>query len=161
MPADVHEYAVRVTWTGNDGAGTADYHAYRRDHRIEIAGKPPLEGSADPLFLGDDGRWNPEELLVAALSACHKLWYLHLCADAGIVVESYVDDAVGRMRLAGGEGQFTAVILRPAITIRDGDRLDEARSLHRAAHARCFIARSVNFPVSHEPTIAIADRVEV
>ncbi|PWG61216.1 OsmC family protein [Spiribacter halobius] len=151
-----HHYAVTVEWTGNTGEGTGDYRAYRRDHEIKVAGKPLIAGSADPQFLGDGARWNPEDLLVAALSACHKLWYLHLCADAGITVESYVDHAEGTLRLGGEENRFSEVVLHPEVVIREASRTDSALALHEAAHHECFIARSMNFPVRCEPRIRVA-----
>jgi organic hydroperoxide reductase OsmC/OhrA len=154
MTGRAHIYRIEVEWTGNRGAGTADYRAYDRDHVIRAAGKPPIAGSSDPAFRGDAARWNPEELLVAALSACHKLWYLHLCATAGIVVHSYDDEAEGRMvEDETGGGRFVEITLRPRIAVRPGDDLDRAASLHHEAHARCFIANSVNFPVHCIPEI--------
>ncbi|MDG9883703.1 OsmC family protein [Pseudomonas putida CSV86] len=146
-----HHYAVTVTWTGNQGTGTASYRGYSRDHLIQGDGKPAIEGSSDPAFRGDPARWNPEELLLASLSACHKLWYLGLCAEAGIVVQAYEDRAEGEMvEEANGAGQFTSVTLKPKVTLAPGTDLEQARSLHRLAHQKCFIARSVNFPVEHE-----------
>lgn len=151
-----HHYAVRVVWTGNLGTGTESYRGYKRAHEIVATGKPMIDGSADPAFRGDPERWNPEELLVAALSACHKLWYLGLCSQANIVVTSYEDDAEGIMvEEASGAGQFTSVILRPRIIISANSDEAIARSLHHHAHEMCFIARSVNFPVHHEPTIIL------
>ncbi len=147
-----HHYAVTVTWTGNLGSGTASYRGYSRDHLIQAEGKPDIGGSSDPAFRGDPARWNPEDLLLASLSACHKLWYLGLCAEAGIVVLGYEDRAEGQMlETANGAGQFTSVTLRPRVTLAPGADLDKARSLHQLAHQKCFIARSVNFPVEHEP----------
>jgi organic hydroperoxide reductase OsmC/OhrA len=153
-----HRYAVIVKWTGNTGTGTSSYRSYGRQHEIfGETGKPPIPGSSDPAFRGDPARWNPEELLVAALSACHKLWYLHLCAEAGIVVVAYVDHAQGLMEeTQDGSGSFQRVILRPQITVAPGSDTEKARELHEAAHAKCFIARSVNFPVQHEPEISVA-----
>lgn len=152
-----HHYAVTVTWTGNQGSGTASYRGYSRDHLIAAGAKPAIAGSSDPAFRGDPARWNPEDLLVASLSACHKLWYLGLCADAGIVVLDYVDHAEGEMvEEHNGAGQFTAVLLRPKVTLAAGTDLDKARSLHQLAHQKCFIARSVNFPVTHQPEFALA-----
>lgn len=149
-----HQYAVTVTWTGNNGAGTKSYHGYERAHDISADGKPPIAGSSDPSFRGDDSRWNPEELLVASLSACHKLWYLGLCSQAGIVVTAYEDAAEGIMvEEAGGAGQFTSVTLRPHVTISAGSDEAKAMALHDRAHAMCFIARSMNFPVTNAPTI--------
>ena len=153
-----HHYQVTVEWTGNTGDGTWDYRAYRRDHTLQVAGKPDILGSADPAFLGDPGRWNPEELLVAALSACHKLWYLHLCADAGITVEAYSDRAEGTLQLGDGTDRFTVVLLRPQVSIREAERIDVASELHNAAHRKCFIARSMNFPVHCEPNVTASER---
>jgi organic hydroperoxide reductase OsmC/OhrA len=150
-----HRYSVTVTWTGNTGTGTSTYRSYERAHEISAEGKPAIGASSDPVFRGDRTRWNPEELLVAALSSCHQLSYLHLCADVGIVVVEYVDHAEGWMvETPDGSGQFTRVVLRPKVTISAGDAA-KAKELHHEAHAKCFIARSVNFPVENEPEIAV------
>jgi organic hydroperoxide reductase OsmC/OhrA len=148
-----HAFAVSVSWTGNVGEGTSDYTSYRRAHEIAAEGKPVIPGSSDPAFRGDKTRYNPEELLVASLSACHMLWYLHLCADANVVVTSYEDRAEGKMRLTeDGGGHFEEVVLRPAVTIREGYDPELALALHARAHHLCFIANSVNFEVRVEPT---------
>lgn len=151
-----HTYRVEVRWTGNLGSGTSGYSAYARDHAIAADGKPDIPGSSDPAFRGDAKRWNPEELLVASASACHKLWYLHLCADAGIVVLDYVDNAQGTMVEGPGQGRFTGIVLRPRVTIRAGGDPSKAERLHHAAHQKCYIANSVNFPIACEPTITVA-----
>ncbi|WP_321817179.1 MULTISPECIES: OsmC family protein [unclassified Paraburkholderia] len=151
-----HNYAVTVRWTGNRGTGTSGYRDYDRDHTIEAAGKAAIAGSADPAFRGDAARWNPEDLLVASASACHKLWYLHLCADAGIVVLAYVDDAQGTMIDSPQRGCFKEIVLRPRVTIRAGDNPSLAEQLHHAAHEQCYIANSVNFPIRCEPVVEIA-----
>jgi organic hydroperoxide reductase OsmC/OhrA len=156
QPPRQHRYALRLTWTGNTGTGTSSYRAYRRDHEISCAGKPLIPGSSDPHFRGDQTRWNPEELLVAALSACHQLWYLHLCAAAGIIVLAYEDAPEGFMdEMADGAGQFTRVVLRPRVRLRAGSDRDLALALHQKAHSLCFIARSVNFPVEHQPDVTL------
>ncbi len=144
-----HEYEVEVSWTGNLGPGTTEYRSYSRDHLVMAAGAPAIPASSDPAFRGDRGRWNPEQLLVAALSQCHMLWYLHLCADAGVVVTSYHDTAYGRM----DEDRFVRVVLRPRITVADPSMVSRGYELHAQAHEKCFIANSVNFPVEHEPTV--------
>jgi organic hydroperoxide reductase OsmC/OhrA len=152
-----HRYQATVTWTGNVGPGTANYRGYERSHEIEAVDKVKILGSSDPAFRGDSTRWNPEHLLVASLSSCHMLWYLHLCAAAGIVVVGYVDHAEGMMAEdAAGSGHFTRVILRPAVTITAGSDLEKAKGLHHEAHAKCFIANSVNFAVNHEAAIVSA-----
>lgn len=143
-----HHYKLNVTWTGNRGSGTSGYRDYERDHVISAPGKAAISGSSDPAFRGDATRWNPEELLLASASACHKLWYLHLCADAGIVVTAYEDDAEGSMR----DERFERVVLRPRVTVAAGDRA-LALQLHHTAHEKCYIANSVNFPILCEPVI--------
>jgi organic hydroperoxide reductase OsmC/OhrA len=154
--ARVHRYRVRVEWSGNLGGGTSNYKAYERRYEISADGKPPIPGSSDPAFRGDASRWNPEELLVASLSACHKLWYLHLCATAGVVVTSYVDSAEGEMEeAADGSGQFRRVLLRPVVTISSESDQAKAQELHALAHAKCFIANSVNFAVEHQPAVRV------
>jgi organic hydroperoxide reductase OsmC/OhrA len=147
-----HSYQVSVRWTGNLGQGTKTYGGYKRDHEISVAGKQPVSGSSDPNFRGDRTRYNPEELLVASLSTCHMLWYLHLCSESGIVVTDYQDEAKGSMtETADGGGHFTEVTLHPAVSILAGGDRDLAHSLHEKAHHLCFIANSVNFPVRCEP----------
>lgn len=158
MATRQHSYHVTVTWTGNRGAGTGAYTAYARDHEVAAFGKPPIAGSSDPAFRGDRQRWNPEELLLAALSACHKLWYLHLCAEAGICVTAYEDQAEATMAEdASGSGRFTLAVLRPRVTIAAGD-MEHAAALHHKAHESCFIANSVNFPVTCEPLITRGEK---
>ena len=160
MSGREHGYTVTVEWTGNTGTGTSAYRAYERRHDISVpdAGKPPIPGSADPVFRGDRTRWNPEELLVAALSTCHQLWYLHLCADAGVIVTSYVDRAEGVMiEDADGGGRFARVVLRPVVMLEPGSDVARARELHDLAHSRCFIAQSVKFPVTHEPEVLVRE----
>lgn len=152
-PAKTHQYQVALHWTGNTGDGTSSYRAYERSHTIAAPGKPPILGSADPAFRGDRTCYNPEELLVASLSSCHMLWYLHLCATAGIVVTHYGDRPLGTMAETDtGGGRFVSVVLRPEVTIAQGD-LDLAQQLHDQAHHQCFIANSVNFPVQCEASI--------
>lgn len=146
-----HRYAVAVEWTGNTGAGTQSYAGYSRDHQLTAPDKSAIHGSSDPHFRGDPARWNPEELLVGALAACHQLWYLHLCASAGIRVLAYRDAASGIMtENDDGSGQFSSVTLRPEVTLAPGDDVERARALHGEAARLCFIARSVAFPVRHE-----------
>ena len=152
-----HSYSVVVTWEGNAGSGTSSYRAYERTHVIRVDGKPAIPASSDPNFRGDKSRYNPEEMLVASLSACHMLWYLHLCAVEGVVVTAYQDIAEGVMREEGeAGGRFIEVVLQPEITLAAGADLEKARALHRDAHARCFIANSVNFMVRHEPVFHTA-----
>lgn len=153
-----HEYAIETHWTGNLGPGTTGYRAYSRDHDILVAGKPVLAGSSDPGFRGDATRHNPEDLLVASLSACHMLWYLHLCAEAGVCVTAYRDLARGTMVTGGdGGGRFEEVVLEPAVTITADSDPAVAGDLHERAHALCFIANSMNFPVRCRGSISVSE----
>ncbi|CAN0645078.1 OsmC family protein [Burkholderia sp. Bmkn7] len=156
MASGEHKYRVAVAWTGNRGTGTSGYREYGRDHVIRAGSKPEIPGSSDPAFRGDASRWNPEDLLLASASACHKLWYLHLCSEAGIHVLAYVDDAEGTMVDRDEPGRFTEIVLRPHVTIQAGDDRERAEHLHHDAHAKCYIANSVNFPIRCEPTIEFA-----
>ncbi|HEV8041867.1 MAG TPA: OsmC family protein [Bryobacteraceae bacterium] len=151
----IHHYQTTTTWTGNLGTGTSHYKAYSRSHEITAAKKAAaIEGSSDPLFRGDPARYSPEDLLVGSLSACHMLWVLHLCAEAGIIVTGYSDEASGEMlEHPDGSGEFTLVTLHPRMTITDGSRIEDALAIHHKAHEFCFVARSVNFPVKLEPSV--------
>ncbi len=146
-----HNYSLIVNWTGNKGEGTYGYKSYERSHEIIVDRKAIINGSSDPEFLGDKTKHNPEDLLLASISSCHMLWYLHLCSDAGIVITSYTDNAKGIMEetLDAG-GRFTEVVLYPIITLKNIDQKEEANTLHTKANELCFIANSLNFKVKHE-----------
>ncbi len=154
MADATHRYEVEVRWTGNLGLGTTGYRAYSRNHEFSAPGKVTVACSSDPTYRGDPARYNPEELLVASLSACHMLWVLHLCAEAGIVLTRYADSATGTMTLeSDGSGRLTEVTLNPRMTITDPTRRGDAVAIHDQAHRMCFIANSVNFPVRHRPEV--------
>ncbi len=154
---NTHTYQISLRWTGNTGTGTNDYKAYSRNHTISVNNKPDVLLSSDPNFRGDNSRYNPEELLVASLSSCHMLWYLHLCSVNNIVVLDYTDKATGTMQEASNKsGVFTEVTLHPVVIITNVVMTDKAIQLHHEANKMCFIANSVNFPVRHEPVIKIA-----
>ena len=162
----LHQYSVDLTWTGAGEAGTTTYTSYGRGHTLSSGAKPPLLGTSDPHFRGDPDRWSPEDLLVGSLAQCHMMWFLHLAAATGVVVVGYEDAASGTMRIeAAGQGQFTEVVLRPRVVVRsatlaDGTPVDDAllAGLHRRAHEHCFIARSVNFTVRHDPAPVMVER---
>jgi len=152
-----HDYKARLVWDGNLGTGTTSYTGYGRKYRLQIDGKPELTGSADPMFRGDANAYNPEDLFVAALSSCHLLSYLALCARMKINVVAYEDNASGTLLLRpDGGGSFESVTLRPTVTIAPGSDEKRALELHDTAHDLCFIAASVKVPVNHEPQIRIA-----
>lgn len=152
----IHLYHTNLIWKGNRGSGTSGYTAYSRDYNIEIAGKPDISGSADPTFRGDPAKHNPEELFLASLSACHMLWYLHLCADHGIAVMDYTDTARGKMETKeNGGGRFTSVTLQPIVLIMKSENRTLAAELHQKANEMCFIANSCNFPIEHKAKVRI------
>lgn len=151
-----HHYEATIKWTGNKGTGTDNYRTYERSHQIIIDNKPDILGSSDPAFLGDKTKHNPEDLLVASLSSCHMLWYLHLCAEEGVIVTDYIDNATGVMlETSNGGGQFSEVILHPMVTVTEDSMVAKANELHQKANELCFIANSVNFPVWHHPIAKI------
>ena len=150
-----HNYSLLVQWTGNSGCGTESYRSYERSHTVVIDGKPPLECSSYIAFRGDKTKFTPEELLVASLSGCHMLWYLHLCAEAGVVVVDYTDKAIGTMSENERGGQFTEVSLHPTVKVAEASMVEKALALHTRANELCFIAKSVNFPVYHHPSCQV------
>jgi organic hydroperoxide reductase OsmC/OhrA len=149
-----HGYELQVTWTGNTGDGTSSYRGYSRAHTVSAAGLPDVLGSADRTFHGDASRWNPEQLLLAALSQCHMLSYLHVCVTEGVVVQEYVDLARGSMRTEpDGSGRFTEAVLAPQVVVAEESMVQRAVRAHHRANELCFIANSVSFPVHHEPVV--------
>ena len=152
-----HHYNLTVKWTGNTGEGTSHYRSYERSHSVMIDNKAELLCSSDPAFRGDKTRHNPEELMVASLSACHMLWYLHLCSEAGVIVTDYVDHATGIMvETSDGGGYFSEVTLHPVVTVAKNSMLEKANGLHKRANELCFSANSVKFPVYHKPESKVA-----
>ena len=152
-----HNYTIQMTWTGSEGKGTVDYRSYTRSYTIAADGKPDLLGSADAAYMGDASRWNPEEMLLGALSSCHMLWFLHLCTMQKIVVLDYQDAPQGVVEVdATGSGTFTEATLRPKITLISDEKLSIAHQLHEQAHKKCFIANSLNFPIKIEPEFHVA-----
>ncbi len=157
MPTQ-HTYKLNIQWRGNTGTGTSGYKAYERSHDIYAKGKTEIQCSSDPAFRGDVTKYNPEELLVASIASCHMLWYLHLCAETGVVVVSYTDNAVGIMQeTETGNGYFSGITLFPLVTVKDASMIEKANSLHSKANDYCFIANSVKFPVHHQPTCKAAN----
>ncbi len=151
-----HEYRVGLTWTGNRGTGTSGYRDYDRAVTLSGTAKPDLLASADPHFRGDGTRWNPEELLLAALAECHLLSYLHAAVSTGVIVVDYSDEATAAMTTRGNSGRITSATLRPRVTVADPAMVDAARAAHALAHQWCFIANSVAFEVHLEPETLVA-----
>ena len=150
-----HQYKTKLEWTGNEGSGTSSYKSYNRNHTIKVKGKyDEIKASSDPSFLGDETRFNPEELLLSSLSSCHMLWYLHLCSSKNIVVTEYLDSATGIMEeYENGSGKFVEVTLNPQVIVADSSMIELAEQLHVEANTMCFIANSCNFEVKHLPIV--------
>jgi organic hydroperoxide reductase OsmC/OhrA len=153
-----HQYKINLKWTGNTGSGTSAYDAYSRDHTISAEGHTEVLGSSDSIFRGDASKYNPEQTFLASISACHMLWYLHFCADNGVVVLEYSDEPKGMLSLEkNGSGSFTEVTLYPRIRVKEASMIEKAKKLHENANEYCFIANSLNFPVNHRPTVFVEE----
>lgn len=151
-----HGYTLTSTWTGNQGSGTSGYRDYTRDVRLSAEGRPDIEASADVPFRGDPVKWNPELLLLSAVSECHMLSYLHACVLRGVVVTSYVDEASAQIEVVGNGGRFTGATLHPRIEVAEESMIDDAIAAHEEAHEWCFISNSLNFEVAIEPVVTCA-----
>ena len=150
-------YHVTNIWTGNHGEGTSSYTAYGREHTLFVADKVPIQGSSEPAFRGDPKLWNPEEMFVSAISACHMLWYLHICAVAGVRVLEYVDKAEGVLLVPRGEpGIFQEVTLNPEVVVAESAMIESANKLHEEAHKQCFISNSIKIPVQIRSAARVA-----
>ncbi len=122
-----HHYSSTIKWTGNKGTGTSSYKSYDRSHTVTTENKPELLCSSDAAFNGDKTKYTPEDLLVASLSSCHMLWYLHLCSQSGVVVTDYTDNAKGTMiETEDGGGHFSEVFLYPEVTLADAAMKEKA-----------------------------------
>jgi organic hydroperoxide reductase OsmC/OhrA len=153
----IHTFSISLSWKDQNGLGTTDYNAYSRNHTISSTGKVAIPGSSDPVFRGDGSKYNPEELMIAAASGCHMLWYLHLCADSGVVVTDYKDAASGNLIMeSDGSGHFEEIMLNPVVEVTQGSMVEKAMELHDKAHQMCFIANSCNFPIKHTPHIIVS-----
>jgi len=151
-----HTYKAQLIWDGNLGEGTSTYPGYGRQYRVVIDGKPDLNGTADPMFRGEAEKHNPEDLFLAAVSSCHLLSYLALCARASINVVDYRDDASGDLVFDGaGGGRFETILLRPTVTVADAKDVDRAKALHGKAHELCFIANSCSVPIHHQAVVRV------
>ena len=149
-----HQYKTKVIWTGNTGESTKNYRSYQRSYTISVDGKAEISGSSDPAFLGNPELHNPEDLLLASVSSCHLLWYLHLCSVNKILVLEYEDLAEGTMiESENGSGKFSEIILKPNIVVAEKEMIEKAVELHEKANEYCFIANSLNFEVKHQPKI--------
>lgn len=164
MGGRTHDYRATTTWVGRTPDEPWDYPTYSRSYTVSVIGKPDLSGSATPVFHGNHEKHNPEDLFLAAVSACHMLSYLALCARRGVEVLHYVDEARGVLELhREGGGQFTEIELRPCVTLAGEADAALAEALHTRAHELCFIANSCRCPIQlaaevHATTNGSGDR---
>lgn len=152
--AHEHRFQALITWTGAAKGPAESYKTYSREYRVEIEGKPDLTASAAAPFYGDATLHNPEDLLLAAISGCHLLSYLAIAARQGVVVTAYTDEATATMAFKDGKMRFIEATLRPRVTLTPESDREKAMTMHHQANQECFIANSLNFPVSHEPEIS-------
>jgi len=152
-----HTFKATVNWTINQGESTQNPRTFSRNHEVLIDNKTtPLQVSAAKPFRGDDALYNPEDLLLSALTSCHMMSYLYVCAQNNIEILSYTDHAEGDLEvMASGSGSFKSVRLKPMVTIKDEAQKTLALSLHNKANSLCFIANSCNFPITHEAIILV------
>lgn len=144
----IHVYKQTIEWTGSKGVGTQTYESYSRDFNLIAENRPVLACSADPVFRGDSSKYNPEDFLLCSVSSCHMLWFLHLCADKGIIVLNYIDHPIGEMEsIPGKGGKFIGITLNPIVVITDINRVEEIEKIHDEASEKCFITNSLNFKV--------------
>jgi organic hydroperoxide reductase OsmC/OhrA len=149
-----HEFKTQTEWTGNTGEGTTTYEGYNREYTISSEGKENILGSSAAGFRGDVSKFNPEDLFIASLSSCHMLWYLHLCADNGIKVISYIDSTEATLGVfLNGKGFFQHITLKPQVVVEDPAHIQKAIALHQKANKMCFLANSLRLPLKHVPTV--------
>ncbi|WP_238428624.1 OsmC family protein [Frankia nepalensis] len=154
QPHATHTYTVTCSWSGSTGVG---YERYSRSH---VGQAPPtgaaLRMSADPAFRGDPALLNPEQLLVLSAASCQLLSFLAVAARARLDVRDYQDtgDAVMTENGRGG-GRISEITLRPRITVVTDATEERLRRLVRLAHEQCYIAGSLNCPITVEPTFEI------
>jgi organic hydroperoxide reductase OsmC/OhrA len=137
------EHHASIRWVRSSESFA--YPDYNRNHAWVFPGGTQIEASAAAQFLGHPDCVDPEEAFVAAISSCHMLTFLAICARKRIIVNRYRDDAVGFMeKNAGGKLAITRVRLIPEIEFEnDPPGADLLRRLHHLSHQECFIANSV------------------
>ena len=162
--SDAHAFETHLRWPADPAQALPPAPAFSRNSVLSAPGKKEVAGSAPAVFGGDAARYNPEELLLMALSECHMLTYLAVAAKRNLSILAYEDRATGTLGLGTngiksgplGKMSMQQVTLRPRVTVAKGTDLAEALAIHERAHANCFIANSVNFPVRHEAQIVAA-----
>ncbi|MGH3942273.1 MAG: OsmC family protein [Pseudonocardiaceae bacterium] len=150
-----HRYRAVCSWSGSTAQG---YESYLRSHQGSC---PPagvtVELSSAPSFRGDAALLNPEQLVVLAAASCQLLSFLAVAARVRIDIRRYIDEATAVMVEEGTRGRITAITLRPRITLAPGPGPDRLHRLVQLAHEQCYIANTLNCPVTVDPTFEILD----
>ncbi len=151
------QFKVQAKWSSKNAL---DVSINGKTHQVFIDDKSPLTVSAAKAFKGDETKYNPEDLLLSALASCHMMSYFYVCAQNGIELIDYKDEAVGVLELkADGSGAFTSVVLNPVVTISKSEMIDKAVSLHKEAHSICFIAHPCNVLISHTVLLQVTSYI--
>jgi organic hydroperoxide reductase OsmC/OhrA len=151
----VHHYRAACSWSGSTATG---YSGYDRSHHGSLPpAHPDLALSADPAFLGDASRLNPEQLVVLAAASCQLLAFLAVAARARLDVRDYRDEATATMPEADHPIRLAEIVLRPRIVLAPGPSEERVRHLVDVAHRECFIANSLATPVRVEPVVEFLD----
>ncbi|HRI37053.1 MAG TPA: OsmC family protein [Nitrospira sp.] len=137
----VYMYQTAVKWTE------------QRKGVISCHGKPDVQVATPPEFKGHEGIWSPEDLFVASANVCLMTTFLAVAERAGLAFSSYASTAEGRLEIVEGKFQFTAITIRPSITLMPGGDAAKAKELIEKAEHNCLISNSMKAKVTLEPTI--------
>ena len=140
-----------LQWAGHGPGQAFSYDSFDRTTQLQFAGGAVVRASAPAEFNGDDSLLNPETLMLASLMQCHFLTFMAVASKSGATVLSYSDSGSGRLAMKDGRMRYVEVILRPAVELADPVHMARLATFHDKAHANCFMANSVNFPVLVQP----------
>ncbi len=159
--SDAHVFEITLTYPANAAQLTPPNANFSRDNIMKSGTKHEIAASSPGAFGGDDARYNPEELMLMSLSECHMLTYLAIAAKKQMTIVRYEDRATGQLGIGefgvAGKTSMQRVTLHPRVTVAKGTNLEDAQAMHVKAHANCFMANSVNFPITTKPEIIEAD----
>lgn len=151
-----HLFKAKLNWDSEEDLISSSGKKFTKNHSIFIEGKKLLHVSAAKAFKGDPQLYNPEDLLLSSIVSCHMMSYLYVCAQKGIDIVSYQDQAEATLEvLENGSGRFIEVRLFPQVIIRNKEQITEAVLLHQKANKLCFIANSCNFPIVHQASCQV------
>jgi organic hydroperoxide reductase OsmC/OhrA len=142
------EHKVRLEWAAKPHSQQKG--TYSRDHTAIVSPTVTIPVSAATDYLGSESLADPEQLLVNALASCHMLYFLAICEGSGYAVDTYTDDAIGKVsKSEEGFHWVSEIVLRPRVTFKSEKQPNQAQldRLHQRAHKGCFIANSVKSKV--------------